>query len=214
MSFKEANMESSISANSVSEGNIGLHLTDWSTCNIRQRTDYCRMRDFEMRMIFLKLATLLALFSIIGCGCDDCTAKAIKYPAYTNKSGETVKIIATGGDFTSKIYEKLIINGDTLHHNVKELDIPELNNCGLAVNCDNPPTVRMELHFLEEPIKCLIFDGPIKNDGIDTRSIKSYKKGEEIYRADFWVDVEYIYTITPEIRAIAKEEYCQDSISE
>ena len=170
----------------------------------------------KLKAVFLAYV----MTSVVCCdyNCDDCSYPEKKHPVYANKSGETVKITATG-DYTSKIYEKIIANGDTLHYNpfnstTDEWDIPEINNCGFAYNCDYPLTVRMELHFLEEPVKCLIFDGPIKNDGIDTRSIESYKKGEEIYRDENWYGVEYIYTITPEIMATATEENCEDSISE
>ena len=162
----------------------------------------------KLKVFFL----VCVIAGIASCNCLDCTYPAKKHPAYTNKSGEMVKITATG-NYTSKIFEKIIADGDTLHYNpenIKEWDIPEINDCGFAYNCDYPLEIRMELHFLDDLVKCLIFDGPIKNDGIDTRSIKSYKKGEEIYRDENWFGVEYIYTITPELRALAKEEDCQD----
>ncbi|MDR0515532.1 MAG: hypothetical protein LBH25_00635 [Fibromonadaceae bacterium] len=70
----------------------------------------------------------------------------------------------------------------------------------------------MELHFLDEPQKCLIFEGPIKNDGIDMRSWDSYKRGNKIPNwADFWAGVEYVYTITPQHREMAKEGGCSNS---
>jgi hypothetical protein len=166
----------------------------------------------KLKAIFL----ICVLANVIGCfyeNCDDCTYGEQRLPAYVNESEVMVKITATG-NYTYKIYEKFIANGDTLHYITEEWDVPKINDCGLAYNCDYPLTVRMELHFLDEPVKCLIFDGPIKNDGIDTRSSESYKKGAEIYREDFWVDVEYIYTITPEHRNMAKEENCQSPASE
>jgi len=58
----------------------------------------------------------------------------------------------------------------------------------------------------------LIFDGPIKNDGVDMRSWDSYKRGNKIPDwADFWAGVEYVYTITHEHRDMAREEDCQSS---
>ena len=165
----------------------------------------------KLKVFFL----VCVIAGIAGCThCDDCNYTSKKIPAYANKSRETVKIIASGYDYyiinndtTYTIYEKIIANGDTLHNYVDKWYVPTLENCGLAFNCDSPSTVKIELHFLEEPVKCLIFDGPIKNDGIDTRSIESYKKGGEIHN-DPVIDIEYVYTITPEIRAMAKEEYC------
>ena len=116
-------------------------------------------------------------------------------------------------------YEKIIINGDTLHYTTEgwyvPLSVPATVNCGFVSygDCDKP--IRMELHFLEEPEKCLIFDGPIKNDGIDMRSWDSYKRGMKI---NDWSEnvagIEYVYTIIPEHKAMAKEEDCQSSTDE
>ncbi|MDR0518216.1 MAG: hypothetical protein LBH25_14370, partial [Fibromonadaceae bacterium] len=98
----------------------------------------------------------------------------------------------------------------------EEWNIPHDWDCGIAEvkGCSNP--VRMELRFLEDPQKCLIFEGPIKNDGIDMRSWNSYKKGKEIddWAGGWWVGMEYVYTITPEHREMAKEEDCPSSASE
>jgi len=97
---------------------------------------------------------------------------------------------------------------------LEEWYIPHDWDCGLVISsyCDDP--IRMELYFLDNPQKCLIFDGPIKNDGIDMRSWNSYKRGKEIENwADFWAGVEYVYTITKEHKAMAKEEYCSETQS-
>jgi len=160
------------------------------------------------KLKIILLACVLA--SIIGCGCEDCNS-AEKLPAYANKSGETVKII-TITEYDPK-GEKFIANGDTLHNYSNE-ERPVF--CPLGYNlpfCRS--NIRVELYFLGEPQKCLIFDGPIKNDKVDIRSWDSYKKGKII---DDWASIEggeeYVYTITPEHKAKAKEEDCPSSIDE
>ena len=174
-------------------------------------------------MCSMKKLKCIFIICILCCvaGCSDCAfvtecAEDEKLPTYTNKSEIMVKIIAIepGYDINGKIYryyEKFIANNDTLHYpEEREWDIPHNWNCGLAATkyCEEP--IRMKLHFLDEPEKCLIFEGLIKHDGIDMRSWKSYKKGKIIDNwADFWLGVEYVYTITPEHRAMAKEEDCQ-----
>jgi len=135
-----------------------------------------------------------------------------------NESEITVKIVAIvedyfGLDRVDNKYEKFINDGDTLHfskENITEWYIPNEYVCGLvSYDCNKP--IRMELHFLGAPEKCLIFNGPIKDNETDMRSWNSYKKGEEIIdyggpsRA-----YEYIYTITPEHKAMAKEDYCSE----
>ncbi|MDR0518145.1 MAG: hypothetical protein LBH25_14000 [Fibromonadaceae bacterium] len=171
----------------------------------------------------LKAVLLIcALCSLTGCfifdecfAATDCGNSDEKLPAYANKSGETIKIIAIVGGYP---YEKLIANGDTLHYAEEEWyrSIPAdigYSSCTSIVffgSCNMP--TRMELHFLGDPQKCLIFDGPIEHDGIDMRSWNSYEKGNEIPDWTDWVtSVEYVYTITPEHREMAREEDCQDS---
>lgn len=160
------------------------------------------------------------LCNIIGCGCfgmSECGNDVEKVPAYANASGQTVKIVVFLENNLYNTSEKYIADGDTFlsykdasrnYGDNMPWYIPNQNDCGLVDDCDNPN--KMELHFLDEPEKCLIFDGPIKDDGVDMRSWKSYKKGDFIENyADFWGGVEYIYTITLEHRNMAREEYCQ-----
>jgi len=158
----------------------------------------------KIRVLLCALALLIG--GVVSCGCEDCEYKEEKYHAYANKSGETVKIVAIEEYYTMAVnnYEKIIANGDTSHSDgewVSALD------CGFVSygHCDKP--AKMELHFLSEPEKCLIFEGPIKNDGIDMRSWNSYERGKVLEKHD-WVDIEYVYTITSEHRAMAKESYC------
>jgi hypothetical protein len=168
----------------------------------------------------LKAAFLAYVFcSLTGCVITGLGHPDDKVPTYTNKSGETVKIVSIVRDYRHRYYEKFIANGDTLHYEREGADrewyVPYGNDCGLAWygECDKP--IRMELHFQSEPEKCLIFDGPIKNDGIDMRSWGSYKKGKKIDNwADYWEGVEYVYTITSKHKEMAREEDCQSVASE
>ncbi|MDR3000921.1 MAG: hypothetical protein LBU89_06615 [Fibromonadaceae bacterium] len=175
----------------------------------------------KLRVIFL----VCVVASVTGCirsCCDDCTYEEEKVPAYANRSGETVKIIAIVEYYTSNgvvlnNHEIFITNYDTLHYAGEEWyrSIPANKSCTFISfgNCGKP--TRMEMHFLDDPQKCLVFDGPIKNDGIDIRPWDSYERGKKIPDwANFWAGIEYVYTITPEHRAMAKEEDCQSSVDE
>ncbi|MDR2999756.1 MAG: hypothetical protein LBU89_00710 [Fibromonadaceae bacterium] len=166
----------------------------------------------KLRVIFLVCIVASVTSCIISC--SEGAYEEGKIPAYANKSGETVKIIAivryiTPNDVLLN-HEKSIANGDTLHYAKEEWyrNIPMNTDCDFVSfgNCGKP--TRMELHFLDDPQKCLVFDGPIKNDGIDIRPWDSYERGN---KADGRGNVEYVYTITPEHRAMAKEEDCQSS---
>jgi hypothetical protein len=165
----------------------------------------------RLKNIFL----IFILYCIVGCSCDDCgyLEPEKKIHAHANKSEIMVKIVAIDYD----IYEKFIAHGDTLHSSFYKkkyyddewMDIPEWHFDFIAPYCDNEKNIcnpiRIELHFLDDPQKCLIFDGPIEHDGFDIRSWDSYERGKEI---PDWAGIEYVYTITPEHRAMAKEEYC------
>lgn len=142
----------------------------------------------------------IVLICIINCSEVDSEQKL---PAYANKSGKTVKIVATAEGHSP--YEKRIDNNDTLHNDpTNEWNVLFLIGCESAY-CAT--LSRVELHFLDDPQKCLIFDGPIKHDGIDIRSLESYKKGKRLDNITNYI-TEYVYTITPENRANAKEDYC------
>jgi len=43
----------------------------------------------KIRILLCALALLIG--GVVSCGCEDCEYKEEKYPAYANKSGETVK---------------------------------------------------------------------------------------------------------------------------
>ncbi len=154
------------------------------------------------------------LCNITGCSlltCDfgfvsECGEGEI-YPAYANKSGTAVKIVASAESYPR--YEKSIVNNDTLHNNYYYYYEGSYHyeewNILYPILSNNPIEVEIELHFLDEPQKCLIFKGPVKNDGIDMRSRTSYKKGNPFGGGPL-LDMEYVYTITPEHKAMAKEE--------
>ncbi|MDR0517431.1 MAG: hypothetical protein LBH25_10355 [Fibromonadaceae bacterium] len=150
--------------------------------------------------------------SIASCCGGECSYDEERLPTYANKSGEMVKIVSNYGS----TLEKFIANGDTLHYTEGEWFVPSSNpatiNCGGLVSSGDCDPIKMRLYFLDVPRKCLIFEGPIKNDGIDMRSWDSYKRGKKIDGwADFWAGVEYVYTITHQHREMAKGGGCQSS---
>jgi len=160
----------------------------------------------KLKVIFL----ICILCSITGCSllnCNigigsDCGYDEEMVPAFANKSEVTIKIVVIGKGHPR--YEKLVANNDTLHNS----HYKNTDEWYLTLN-DYYRSSRVELYFLDEPQKCLIFDGPVEDDGIDIRSWESYKRGNNIENwADFWAGIEYVYTITPEHKAMAKEEDC------
>jgi len=156
----------------------------------------------KLKVIFL----ICILCNITSCIPELCDCTGVKeFPVYVNESGVSIKIVATASLYYSTVYEKFIADGDTLHtFSYYEKNSDEWYYEGLAS--------RVELHFLDDPEKCLIFDGPIKHYEIDMRSFESYEKGKEIENwsepYSYHAGVEYIYTITPELRAMAKKENC------
>jgi len=156
----------------------------------------------KLKLIFL----IYVLASIASCFGDcffstDCGDRERKLPAYANKSGETVKIVAIAKD--NPPYEKVIANGDTLYNEPTEKwNVLFLVFCDRADCRDNP--IRIELHFLDDRQKCLVFDGPVKHDGIDPRSWELYKKGKKLDNISTYFTA-YVYTITPEHKAMAKD---------
>ena len=160
------------------------------------------MKKLKVAFLVCVLACIASCFG--NCFCDDCTYNEEKLPTYANKSGETIKIITIIENYPKG--EKFIVNGDTLHnYSIEERRVFCPGGYDLPFCRSN---IRVELYF-DDSQKCLIFDGPIKNDGIDMRSWDSYKRGKKIDNwADFWVGEEYVYIITPEHKAMAKEEDC------
>jgi len=163
----------------------------------------------------LKIILLSCIIaSVTGCGGEP--PDMYEVYAWANESEVDVKMIAivennypNKGSFTH--FEKIVAVGDTLHGHYYEGSgfygewYPYLPYETLF-------EVKAGLIFLDEPKKCLFFDGEVKNDGIDMRSWSSYKEGEQIQSSI--ETIEYVYTITPELRAMAKEEDCQSSMGE
>jgi len=173
------------------------------------------------KALFAIFAICLLLAGLFGC-VGEPPEPPYQVCAWTNESGVDVKMIAivennypNKGNFTN--FEKIVAVGDTLHGHYYEGGFydgatiwdqewyPYLPHETLF-------EVKAGLIFLDEPKKCLVFDGEIKNDGIDMRSWNSYKKGEHIQSS--FPTIEYVYTITSEHRAMAKEEDCQGSASD
>ena len=163
-----------------------------------------------MRMIFLKLATLLTLFSIIGCGCDDCGEPPEPpqiEPFYINNSGVTVKLITKEDlDYRLKVIRLEINNNDTLCNQHMESESCATPYWGVDVYDDNSAYFKIE--FFTEPKVCLLFaeESKLKND---IRYLENYKFMKESSTTHY-----YSYTITPEHRAMATEKACLDSIGE
>jgi len=159
----------------------------------------------KLKIIFL----IYILCNIIGCEplCD-CTAEK-GFPVYVNESGVMIKIVVNAP--RNHVYENFIANNDTLHSFSYYEENTNEDCSGLCSDWLS----RAELHFMDDSEKCLIFDGPIKDYKTDIRSSKAYKKGEEIENWSipytYHAGVEYIYTITPELMAMAKEENCSPS---
>jgi len=137
--------------------------------------------------------------------------------AWVNESGVDVKMIAivesnypNKGDFTN--FEKIVADGDTLHGHYYEGGFYDGATIWDQEWYAYLPYETAGLIFLDEPKKCLVFDGEIKNDGIDMRSRNSYKEGEQIQSS--FLTIEYVYTITPKHKAKAKEEDCPSSMDD
>jgi hypothetical protein len=172
----------------------------------------------KLKAIFLVCVSACIAGCFDSC-CEDCEYSEDKLSAYVNKSGEAVKIVVI-----NPYYEEVIVTGDTLlianedsfyNYSVEEYHIFLPISCDFQYCFDKP--IKVELHFLDSLEKCLIFDGPIKNDGIDMRSWDSYKRGNEIpdWVVGSWrIGMEYVYTITPEHRDMATEEDCESSAGE
>jgi hypothetical protein len=157
----------------------------------------------------------------------------IKEPYYINKSGVPVKIymewVSEYSMYLHNYSYGYIQNGDTLHRTFQEQKFSEdtavfyfpndywntpstSDNCGLVYGfyCKNPFFITLQ--FLDEPTSCLVYSGPVQNSPADIRSWKAYEKGDTIPSVDskkFFVHL--FYTITPEHKAMAKEEDCQVS---
>ena len=183
--------------------------------------------------MYSKIILLLFCVSLIFCGCwflddyDDEGEFYAKEPYYVNKSGTPVKIymrwVYTDGDFGYSY--GYIQNGDTLH---RTFQIPKFStdasvftfpinwntrstdgNCGLTYDYDCKNPFFIMLQFLENTTNCLVYSGPVQDNPDDIRSWKAYEKSDTIPESEGFYGISYIYTITPEHRAMAKEEYCK-----
>jgi hypothetical protein len=181
-------------------------------------------------MRFLVICLLLA--GLAGCSCDDCCEDAdcgrefpSKMPFYVNNSGVDVNLILVQetkqgeyieGDtiyyrFTQDRFKQEMKNNDTLCNSGlngkncsrEHWSTGAYGNCDFIPNyyywCEEPAYFIIE--FLSESKTCLIFDGDKIAD--DIRYWENYTLTEETSSY-----LMYYYTITPELRAMAKEENC------
>ena len=168
----------------------------------------------NLKAIFL----VCVIVSVTGCfvfdecfAATDCDELLILERFYINSSGITVKLIEIY-PYSNYLHitEQEIKNNDTMCNYYLE---PE--------NCSTPNwhairgyeeeeyiPVYFRIEFLSEPKVCLIFDGDTKVKN-DIRYWENYtfikKENTKLF---------YSYTITPEHRAMAKEENCQGSANE
>ncbi|MDR2582399.1 MAG: hypothetical protein LBC75_02845 [Fibromonadaceae bacterium] len=182
-----------------------------------------------------KLALLfVAIALLLGCGYEiiDYGQPELE-PFYINNSGVIVKLLAK--DMHLKIDSDLnvsyfnseleIRNNDTLCNSILQENCSNPNwnvnkgfedfgwevNKGFeyseyirSANSEKPTYFKIE--FFTEPKVCLVFDGDDKMEN-DIRYWENYtfmKKGDLSFVYYF------SYTITPELKAMAKEEYCND----
>ncbi|MCL2283730.1 MAG: hypothetical protein FWC26_10500, partial [Fibromonadales bacterium] len=148
--------------------------------------------------------------SVTGCfvfdecfAATDCDELLILERFYINNSGITVKL-------TAGKYEQEIKNNDTLCNYYLESENCSTPNWDAILGYENEEYTPMyfKIEFLSEPKVCLVFDGDAKVEN-DIRYWENYtfiKKRNMI--------LFYSYTITPEHRAMAKEENCQGSANE
>jgi hypothetical protein len=161
------------------------------------------------------LACVLA--SVKGCWCEDCTGPyppPTLEPFYINNSGVTVKL-TIGGDCEREDNilncTQEIKNNDTLCN--QHLDS---ESCATRFWFVNPghegdesigsygeEPAYFKIEFFTEPKVCLVFNGDYKAEN-DIRYWENYTLIKEGRFAIHF----YSYTITPEHRAMAKEEYC------
>lgn len=160
----------------------------------------------------------------------------IKEPCYINKSGVPVKIyiewVSEYDMYFHNYSYGYIQNGDTLRRTFQKEKFSEdttvfyfpddywilpftNGNCGLTYgyDCTNPFSITLK--FLDEPISCLVYSGPVQNSPTDIRSWRAYEISNIIdtipnaYSKELFIH--YFHTITPEHRAMAKEENCHST---
>jgi len=145
----------------------------------------------------------VGLLGFSGCGIST-TDYYMKEPFYINNNDVTIKL--TAGE-----YEQELKNNDTLCNYYLNDEscatanwlVPSDNKGNIFIR-DAEGAIYFKIEFLSEPRVCLIFDGKtkIKND---IRYWENYALIKE------YSDMRMLsYTITPEHRAMAKEEDCQN----
>jgi hypothetical protein len=168
--------------------------------------------------------TLLAIFAIcllqaglLGClGSGGITIieddPIRREPFYINNSGVTVKLtVGEYEQYTGK-YEQEVKNNDTLWNDYLDKNgsnvhwrVPyggEYDDYITPFRTSEPMYFKVE--FLSDPKVCLIFDGDARIGENDIRYWENYTLVEKRKPVNHF----YSYTITPELREQAREEYC------
>jgi len=160
------------------------------------------------KALFATFVASLLQTGLLGCYFEPPEPPEPVY-AWTNESGVDVKMIVVKyfpDNKKSKFtFEKVIANGDTLHGNYSEYRSEEWYPYSNSY-FDYLATTKVKLIFLEEPEKCLIFDGEI-DDSFDIRNEFSYKAGDLIESSSYSTR-EFVYAITQELRDTAEKEHC------
>ncbi|MDR2583820.1 MAG: hypothetical protein LBC75_10100 [Fibromonadaceae bacterium] len=168
----------------------------------------------KIKMLLLFCICLIAY----SCSCEDCgecengrCSYYVDEPHYINKSGMSAKIYVRWFSSNAFSYSYgYVQNEDTLHRTFLQYD--KLDTTAFILPSVFTASDLIEIQFLENPTNCLIYSGPIQDSLTDMRSLKAYEKGDTIPGVYLYENfVRYFYTITPELRAMAKEEDCQVS---
>ena len=173
----------------------------------------------RLKIIFL----IFVIASFIGCTAEDWKDPPYDpinfHPFYINNSGVTIKLISKEeSDIMLEITRHELNNNDTLCNQYLGGSCGDLRfywqiktgyegDESIGNYGDKPTYFKIE--FLTVPKVCLVFDGYDKLDN-DIRYWENYFLIKESNEKHHY----YAYIITPEHRAIATEENCEDSISE
>ena len=159
--------------------------------------------DFMKKVLFAIFVASLLQIWLLGClGCADTTTDYyLREPFYINNSGVTVEL--TAGE-----YEQELKNNDTLcnyylnDENCATANwlVPSDHDGGSFIH-STKEAIYFKIEFISEPKVCLVFNGA-KVDN-DIRYWENYTLTKE------YSEIRMLYyTITPEHKAMAKEEYC------
>lgn len=176
------------------DGNIQVRI--WISCSIIGRN----YRSVKMKKIILSSF----FFFLLACNSEE-TLNGGGPPVHElkgviNESGVDVEI----SFFAEDTVVAMIKNGSEFLYvdTTRKTNVPSYE-CGLYINgCDSAP-IDVEIRFMTEPKKCLVYLGNIKNKQNDIRSIESYKKVDEAQSIGPVVEF-YQFYITTDVYKNAK----------